>query len=78
MSAIFPGPCQRCGARNYQLSNAGPAYCSPCSSLAAGEQKQVELERWKRWNMAPGIERPTKPFDDKRKHPGLLGDWPTG
>jgi hypothetical protein len=72
------GPCQRCGARNYGLSNAGPSYCPQCSVAAAGEQQRQELEAWKHWNMAPGIERPARPFDDRRKHPGMLDDWPTG
>jgi uncharacterized Zn finger protein (UPF0148 family) len=75
---IFPGPCQRCGATNFQLSNTGIGVCPQCSVAAASEQKRAELEAWKRWLMAPGIERPSTPFNDRRKHFGLLDDRPSG
>jgi hypothetical protein len=79
MSTIFPGPCIKCGAKNYPLSIAGEAYCPQCSALAEGEQKAADLEAWKHWSMGTGtgIERPTKPFEDKRKHLGMLDDWPS-
>ena len=77
MSVLMSGPCQRCGARNYQLSNAGPGCCPRCSVAAAGEQQRAELKAWRRWQMAADFERHDRPYDG-RKHPGMIDDRPTG
>ena len=57
----FPGPCRKCGQRNYRLSNGGPEICPDCDLTEARERAAATQDSYTDYRGNPD---PNKMPDD--------------
>jgi hypothetical protein len=68
---LMPGPCARCGAKNYPLALGGTA-CPTCDRSLEKERNAAGLTAWDHWQRPPGADpRMHKPAPHE-KHPGVI------
>jgi hypothetical protein len=69
---LMPGPCTRCGAKNYPLALGGPARCPTCDLEMEKERNGADLTARVHWQRVPGADPRTDKPASPEKRPGVI------